>query len=30
MPDLPPCPECGSVYSYEDGGGLVCPECAHE
>lgn len=30
MPDLPPCPECGSVYAYEDGAGLVCPECAHE
>mgnify|MGYP003451001590 FL=1 len=28
--ELPPCPECGSVYSYEMGALLVCPECAHE
>lgn len=27
---LPPCPKCGSVYSYEDGPLLICPECAHE
>ena len=30
MNTLPPCPECGSVYAYEDGPGLVCPECGHE
>ena len=32
MPDaaLPPCPQCASVYTYEDGALLVCPECAHE
>ncbi len=30
MSDLPPCPQCGSVYAYEDGALLVCPECAHE
>ena len=30
MSNLPPCPECGSEYSYEDGNLLVCPECAHE
>ncbi len=30
MSDLPPCPKCGSVYAYEDGALLVCPECAHE
>ena len=30
MSDLPPCPQCSSPYSYEDGGLLVCPECAHE
>ncbi|WP_202845152.1 zinc ribbon domain-containing protein YjdM [Luteimonas saliphila] len=30
MSGLPPCPECGSGYTYEDGAGLVCPECAHE
>jgi len=27
---LPPCPQCGSEYVYEDGAQLVCPECAHE
>jgi protein PhnA len=27
---LPPCPKCGSEYTYEDGALLVCPECAHE
>ena len=27
---LPPCPKCSSVYTYEDGALLVCPECAHE
>ena len=27
---LPPCPQCGSTYSYEDGPLLICPECAHE
>ncbi|MCA8901064.1 MAG: alkylphosphonate utilization protein [Hyphomonas sp.] len=30
MNTLPPCPKCGSVYTYEDGTMLVCPECAHE
>ena len=30
MSALPPCPECGSVYAYEDGALLICPECAHE
>jgi protein PhnA len=30
MSDLPPCPECSSAYSYEDGLNLVCPECGHE
>lgn len=30
MSDLPPCPECGSGLTYEDGALLVCPECAHE
>lgn len=30
MSDLPPCPKCQSAYSYEDGGLLICPECAHE
>jgi protein PhnA len=27
---LPPCPQCGSTLTYEDGANLVCPECAHE
>lgn len=30
MTVLPPCPQCGSTYTYEDGAQLVCPECAHE
>ena len=30
MSTLPPCPKCSSEYTYEDGGQLVCPECAHE
>jgi protein PhnA len=30
MSELPPCPECGSTYTYEDGTHLVCPECGHE
>lgn len=30
MSDYPNCPECGSEYTYEDRGLLVCPECAHE
>ncbi|MCH6483306.1 alkylphosphonate utilization protein [Pseudoxanthomonas sp. LH2527] len=30
MSTLPPCPQCQSEYSYEDGGQLVCPECGHE
>ena len=27
---LPPCPACASVYTYEMDPLLVCPECAHE
>ena len=27
---LPPCPKCNSVYTYEMDPLLVCPECAHE
>ncbi|MFF5365377.1 zinc ribbon domain-containing protein YjdM [Streptomyces scabiei] len=27
---LPPCPECSSVYAYETGALLICPECGHE
>ncbi|HGG59328.1 MAG TPA: hypothetical protein ENK26_05335 [Gammaproteobacteria bacterium] len=30
MSDLPPCPQCNSEYTYEDGILLVCPECGHE
>ena len=30
MSGLPKCPQCGSEYTYEDGGQYVCPECAHE
>jgi protein PhnA len=30
MSSLPPCPQCNSAYTYEDGVNFVCPECAHE
>ncbi|MCC6709043.1 MAG: alkylphosphonate utilization protein [Gammaproteobacteria bacterium] len=30
MSALPPCPQCNSEFSYQDGNNLVCPECAHE
>lgn len=30
MSTLPPCPQCGADYTYEDGSFLVCPQCAHE
>lgn len=30
MSTLPPCPQCASAYTYEDGANLVCPECGHE
>lgn len=30
MDNLPPCPQCGSEYTYQDGDMLMCPECAHE
>ena len=30
MSALPPCPQCQSAFTYEDGGQLVCPECGHE
>ena len=30
MSSLPPCPKCGSEYTYDDGSQYVCPECAHE
>jgi len=30
MHDLPPCPQCGSTFTYQDAAMYVCPECAHE
>ncbi len=30
MSTLPKCPQCGSEFTYEDGGQYICPECAHE
>ena len=30
MSDFPPCPKCGSEYTYDDGMAFVCPECGHE
>jgi protein PhnA len=30
MSSLPPCPQCQSAFTYEDGTQLVCPECGHE
>src|SRR5690606_26693102 len=30
MSTLPPCPQCGSEFSYPDGALLICPECGHE
>jgi protein PhnA len=30
MSGLPPCPKCGSAYTYEDNALYICPECAHE
>lgn len=30
MSSLPPCPQCQSGFTYEDGENFVCPECAHE
>ena len=30
MSTLPPCPQCNSEYTYQDGSLLICPECAHE
>ena len=30
MSTLPPCPNCHSEFTYEDGSLYVCPECAHE
>jgi protein PhnA len=30
MTTLPPCPNCTSTLTYDDGQVFVCPECAHE
>lgn len=30
MSTLPPCPQCQSEFSYEDGNLQVCPDCGHE
>jgi protein PhnA len=30
MSAIPPCPQCNSEFTYEDGGLTICPECAHE
>jgi protein PhnA len=30
MTTLPPCPQCASSLTYQDGMLLVCPECGHE
>ncbi|MDY0213268.1 MAG: zinc ribbon domain-containing protein YjdM [Desulfuromonadaceae bacterium] len=30
MSDLPNCPKCNGVYSYQDREMFVCPECGHE
>jgi protein PhnA len=27
---LPPCPQCKSALTYDDGVQLACPECGHE
>ena len=28
--EKPPCPQCASTLTYDDGVLLVCPECGHE
>jgi protein PhnA len=30
MATLPPCPQCQSEFTYEDGHQLICPDCSHE
>ncbi|MDR3096835.1 MAG: alkylphosphonate utilization protein [Paraburkholderia sp.] len=30
MNALPPCPQCQSEFTYEDGALYICPECGHE
>ena len=28
--NIPPCPECGSEYTYESGTSIICPMCGYE
>ncbi|EJF90337.1 zinc ribbon domain-containing protein YjdM [Bartonella tamiae] len=30
MSDFPACPQCHSIYTYEDETHFICPECGHE
>ena len=30
MNEIPPCPQCRSEYTYQDGPLFMCPECGHE
>ncbi len=30
MATFPPCPKCGSTYTYQDRELYICPECANE
>ncbi len=30
MQPLPPCPSCGSEFTWQEGGMLNCPACGHE
>ena len=30
MNEIPPCPQCHSEYTYQDGPLFMCPECGHE
>ena len=30
MSEFPPCPSCGSKYTYPSDSLLMCPECGHE
>ena len=30
MSEMPPCPECGSSYTYVDREQFICPECSYE
>lgn len=30
MTQLPPCPQCHSGYTYQEGAIWICPECGHE